>query len=246
MSTVTTNAKCLVAILLAAAGCLAAAACATLDGPPPDGVAAPGDTAAAVDGAPTPTAGASPSLAERLAVRPAGCPEPLPGNMMIEAAEAYAGKCLMPVVFGEFSGPGFMGGGLIDDDVSDDIFIYWYGELDPASQALIDQAALDGVHVEVRYVPYSEDQLRSATVAISQALGAEGILWSTIGMGFERIEVTIFDAQAVPTAQEVAQAAAGDIPVTIVVSDVRIKTTGALEPSGYAMVGWSGPAVTED
>ena len=162
-------------------GCvLLAAACADLGGVPGDATRATIDSAAARDhgSEATPSASPSPSLAERIAYRPPGCPEPLP-PMPDEALEAYAGTCLVPEVWGRLDdAPGFMDGGMIDPTVSDDIYVYWSGEVDPASQAAIDQAALDGVHVEVRYVRFSEDQHSAATSAIVSALTDAAIGWS--------------------------------------------------------------------
>lgn len=150
--------------------------------------------------------------------RPPGCPEPLPEDLVPEELQALAGRCLLPGISSRFSGPGFVGVGLIDPHVSSDIFIYWHGEVDASTQALIDEAATEGIHVEVRPVPYSEAQMVAAGAAIIRSLDAAGVGVVSISPSFERITVTIVDAEHHEAAGEVAGAAADGIPVTVVVA----------------------------
>lgn len=158
------------------------------------------------------------AAAETIEPRPPGCPEPLPDGLGPEGRAALEGTCLLPEVFTRFGGPGYMGGGLIDPHVSSDIFIYWHGELDAATQALIDEAAADGIHVEVRPVPYSEAEMMAASTVVHQALEARGIVVLIIAPSFEHIVVTVADT-ADPDAAQAAVDAATDIPVTIELAD---------------------------
>lgn len=84
--------------------------------------------------------------------------------------------------------PGFVSGGLADDD-SGDVEIYWHGDLTPEAQAIIDEAAAAGVTVRIVAVARTYDEIWDACIELVTALGDAGIeVW---GFGPNRLNTTI-------------------------------------------------------
>lgn len=94
----------------------------------------------------------------------------------------------LPPVFQELvSLPGAVGGGPGDD--SGELELYWWGDLGPEAQALIDRVEADGFVTEVLMVAHSPDEFRADATRLVGALLEAGLVVD--GWGPNRMHDTI-------------------------------------------------------